>query len=172
VLAGGLIDIIDAIFAKSTTAKADTQPLRFVNVSRPARFGKRTKRHIRTHVSRDLQRRKREEENSVRNSSSAPCLKARRTNLKESALQAKPRLRQSFISLDTVATFSVKMEPYMYSLVHRCKCPQLGILFSASLFPAEAARHCRLTRVARYRYYHDFNCTETIKFASANSELV
>ena len=104
---------------RGKTAKADSRPVKFVNVTRPARFNRKTKRNIRTPVNRDPQRRKHGEENSIEGTTEMGFAAGNRT--KYLPLQLTPTIRQPFLSLDSVPTFPIKMEPYMYSLVEQCK---------------------------------------------------
>lgn len=101
---------------RGKTAKADSRPVKFVNVTRPARFDRKTKRNVRTPVNRDPQHRKHGEENLV--SAEVGFATGKRT--KDLPLQATPTLRQP-----AYPTFPIKMESYMYSLVEQCKCPLL-----------------------------------------------
>jgi hypothetical protein len=121
----------DTILMQSKKSKVDKQPRKFVNISHPAAHDRRTKKLIRTHVIPDLQRRKRAHESSVSKSFNVGsasahnptlCKEALRSNSEESASQATSIPRQPFVLLDPFATFPVNMEPYMYTLIHRCKC--------------------------------------------------
>jgi len=127
-----------------------TQPLNFVNVSRPARFDPETKKLIRTHVSKDLQRRRRGPEIAVSKICDRKCPPAakpstRKKNLritsKESSFQNTSIHGQLPLSLGSFVTFPITMEPYMHRLINRCKWLRVEIHPRKSHLPTLIPRH-------------------------------
>lgn len=132
----------DTMIIQSKKAETDAKPLTFVNISRPVVFDKETKKLIKTHVSQDLQRQKRDHEGSVSKPfnggpavahNATLCKKKLHTNSEDSAQQAMSIPQQPFVFLDPFATFPVNMEPYMYTLIHRCKCHYVSNFPSSSI---------------------------------------
>ncbi|TAQ84493.1 hypothetical protein B7494_g7186 [Chlorociboria aeruginascens] len=102
-------------------ARTDTQPLKFVNTSRPKKHGRRTKRFARSHVTEDPPRLNRDSESSVRKSTQDAilCKQPLQSNPEVSASEGMYILQQPFSCLDPFDTFPVKMEPYMYTFIYR-----------------------------------------------------
>jgi hypothetical protein len=96
-------------------------------MSQPVGSNRETKKLIRTHVIQDHQRRKRDHERPVEKScdtrpasanTPSSCKSISRTSSEETEVSIP---RQPFGLLDPFTTFPVNMEPYMYTLIHRCK---------------------------------------------------
>jgi len=124
------MDITETSHARPKKPKPNLQLIKFVNTSKLAVSDRRTTKPNRAHVTRDIQRRKREHERySDKITDGRPfiiptthsCNEILPFKFRNPASPNVSSPQQLFTSLDPFSTFPIEMEPYMYTLLQRCK---------------------------------------------------
>jgi len=117
--------VIGSISSPPRKRKTSQQTIKFVNTSKPALSNGITKPN-QSHVTSKLQSRKWKDKGYLEKfpeveSALTPC-KAVVSPKSQNLVDLDTFLpRQLFVSLDPFSTFPINMEPYMYTLLHRCK---------------------------------------------------
>jgi hypothetical protein len=124
---------------KAEANSDDARPLKFVNISHPESHGRRAKKSIGNHASQKFQQVKRGSGKSVNRAGTTVCKNTLQSNISSSASEPQSLPRPPSARLDPFATFPVTMEPYMDTLLHRCKrLPQISN-------PSRKLTHCLLS---------------------------